>query len=324
MRPEMAQNTTIVIPNYNGLRFLKDCLDSVVGTAAAVILVDNASTDGSVSFVKNNYPTVSVVELPENYGFSRAVNEGIKRTETEFVLLLNSDIKAYPGFTKALEERIAGDTRVFSVNPLMLSMQNEELIDGAGDVNTIVGWPRNIGRGQRASSRTKEYDIFSSCAGASIYRTKVLSEIGMFDEKHFLYFEDVDVGWRALLLGYRNVFTPKARVLHFGSAATGGGRSEMKTFYAARNSVYILYKNLSVLQNILHMPFLLFGFLVKILFFLKKGLIKTYLKGLSAGFKLSFSTGRKCRVPAKNRTFKGRMHAEWMLIYGLFAAVGTR
>ena len=324
MRPEMAQNTTIVIPNYNGLRFLKDCLDSVVGTAAAVILVDNASTDGSVSFVKNNYPTVSVVELPENYGFSRAVNEGIKRTETEFVLLLNSDIKAYPGFAKTLEERIAGDTRVFSVNPLMLSMQNEELIDGAGDVNTIVGWPLNIGRGQRASSRTKEYDIFSSCAGASIYRTKVLSEIGMFDEKHFLYFEDVDVGWRALLLGYRNVFTPKARVLHFGSAATGGGRSEMKTFYAARNSVYILYKNLSVLQNILHMPFLLFGFLVKILFFLKKGLIKTYLKGLSAGFKLSFSTGRECRVPAKNRTFKGRMHAERMLIYGLFAAVGTR
>ena len=313
-----ADKTTIVIPNYNGMKFLPKCLASVKDSCQSIILVDNGSEDGSAEYVRTEHPDVLLIPLDKNYGFSYAVNQGICACDTEFVILLNTDVEADPDFAPKLQEAIARDEELFSVNPVMRSMRAEGVTDNAGDLNTIFGWALARGRGRRVTRYDRPCDIFSSCAGASVYRTKLLKEIGLFDDLHFLYFEDVDVGWRALLHGYRNRFEPVTGCLHYGSASTGGGRSRTKTYYAAQNSVYILFKNLSILQMLLHLPFLAVGFLCKILFFLCRGQGGSYLGGLLNGLRLSFGEGRKNRVKFTFKTMRGRWHAEWHLITDLF------
>ena len=119
-----------------------------------------------------------------------------------------------------------------------------------------------------------------------MYRREVFEEIGLFDEEHFAYLEDVDVGYRARIAGYRNVYEPMARIIHVGSAASGSRHNEFKVRLSARNNLYLIYKNMPVLQILLNLPFLLAGFLVKYLFFLKKGLGAIYLKGLMEAPKL--------------------------------------
>ena len=144
----------------------------------------------------------------------------------------------------------------------------------------------------------KECDIFAACGGAVIYRREYFERVGLFDENHFAYLEDIDIGYRALLCGYRNRFAPAAIVYHAGSATTGSRYNAFKTKLAARNSIYLIYKNMPLFQVILNLPFLLTGFLIKTLFFIKKGLAKEYVCGLADGVRLSVSEqGKAQKVP---------------------------
>ena len=128
--------------------------------------------------------------------------------------------------------------------------------------------------------------MFSACAGAAIYRRAAFDEIGMFDEAHFAYLEDVDVSWRARIYGLRNMYVPAAVVRHVGSATSGSVYNEFKVRHASRNSIYLIYKNMPVLQILWNLPFLIPGFLIKMLFFVKKGYGKEYITGLAKGFAL--------------------------------------
>lgn len=303
------EKVTVVIPNYNGIKYLDDCLEALYAQSAEcgfrVIVVDNGSTDGSVGQAKEKFPRVEWICLKENTGFCHAVNEGIKASATEYVILLNNDTKVYEGFVQNLYEAIEKDKRIFSVSAKMLQWDNPELVDDAGDRYCVLGWGFARGKGKPACDYDKPVKIFSACGGAAIYRKEIFEKIGYFDELHFAYMEDMDIGYRAQIYGYRNMYEPKAQVLHFGSASSGSRYNEFKTILASANNVYVIGKNMPLLQWIWNLPFLMVGFFVKFLFFCMKGMGKTYLKGVCNGLGRCFgSEGRSYKVPFRFRNMK--------------------
>ena len=282
------RNVSIVIPNYNGKHFLENCLKAVFSQTIEnmeVIVVDNGSTDGSQEYL-NTYPGVRVLKMDKNYGFCGAVNAGIKEAASEYVILLNNDTEVEPDFAKELLTAIKADDRIFSCSSKMVQYHDRARMDDAGDYYCALGWAFGRGKGGPVENYDTPVNIFASCAGAAIYRKKMLESLGYFDEKHFAYLEDIDIGYRARIHGYKNVYAPKAVVFHVGSGFSGSAHNAFKVKLSSRNSVYIAYKNMPFLQIIVNSPFLLFGHLVKWLFFLKKGLGKDYVQGVKEGFTL--------------------------------------
>lgn len=281
---------TVVIPNYNGIRYLKGCLETLYAQEPGtpefeVLIVDNASGDGSVEQAQNSFPKARIIRLPQNTGFCHAVNVGIRESDSPYIILLNNDTKVKSGFVKSLYRAISGDEKIFSASAKMLMWDRPDLLDDAGDRYHVLGWAYARGKGKPAESYDKPAEIFSSCGGAAIYRRSILEQIGLFDELHFAYLEDLDIGYRARIHGYRNVYAPGAEVLHFGSASTGSRYNPRKTELASANSVYVIYKNMPPLQIIWNLPFLLAGFLIKWLFFCRKRMGSIYLRGLCTGLK---------------------------------------
>ncbi|MBQ0001368.1 MAG: glycosyltransferase family 2 protein [Clostridiales bacterium] len=284
------QNVSVIIPNFNGLKYL----DGVLSTLRAqtmkgieVILVDNGSSDGSCAYVQENYPEVKLIALPDNTGFCGAVNVGIRAAAAPYVLLLNNDTEVEPDFVKELYLAIRRHPKAFSCASRMVQYTNKELLDDAGNYYSALGWAFARGKGKPVSTYEKEEKIFCSCAGAAIYKKEIFDEIGFFDEEHFAYLEDVDIGYRARIYGYENWYAPKAIVYHVGSGTTGSRYNDFKTRYSSRNNVYMLYKNMPLPQIILNLPLLAAGFGVKLLFFSLKGMGKEYAAGIKNGFQIS-------------------------------------
>ena len=289
--------TTVVIPNYKGIDYIGGCLRSLYegSVPVDVILVDNHSADGSLKLVRQDFPQVKIVAFSENKGFPAAVNAGIRVAETEYVLLLNNDTAADTKLVEQLENALDAHPEAFSVSAKMLQMKNPEKLDGAGDFYCAFGWAFARGK-DRTADRLRDPDrVFSACGGCALYRRSLFSRIGLFDENHFAYLEDIDIGYRANIYGYPNRYDPKAVVYHAGSAASGSKHNAFKVTLSAKNSIYLIYKNMPVLQIIINLPFLAAGYLVKAAFFSLKGLGKDYLKGLSEGFMLSCSKEGKAR-----------------------------
>lgn len=318
--------TTIIIPNYNGIEYLENCLHSLQKCEPAdfhIIVVDNGSTDGCVELLKAKFPTVEAIFLPENIGFAPAVNRGLELVKTPYALLLNNDITVESDFVLRMEEAMDTYKNSFSVSAKMLQMHNPELLDGAGDLYCALGWAFALGKGKTAKEHYKKpARIFSSCGGAAIYRMDILREIGFFDESHFAYLEDVDLGWRARIAGYCSYYEPLAVVYHAGSGFSGSRYNEFKINLSSRNSVYLILKNMPFLQILLNLPFLILGYLTKIAFFIKKGHGKTYCKGLLNGFKLYFSTeGRPHKVPFKLCNLKNYINIELELLWNMIRRI---
>ncbi|MBQ8527284.1 MAG: glycosyltransferase family 2 protein [Lachnospiraceae bacterium] len=314
--------TTVVIPNYNGIAYLEDCLTFLKRsreTEFETIVVDNGSIDESVRLIKERFPWVHVVELHENTGFSHAVNVGIKAAETEYVLLLNNDTVVEHDFVARLEETMDKHPEYFSCSSKMLSMKQPEIIDDAGDYYCALGWAFARGKGKSSERFTVAGEVFAACAGAAIYRREVFRQIGYFDELHFAYLEDIDVGYRARLRGYKNGYCPAAVVYHAGSGSSGSRYNEFKVNLSSQNSIYLIGKNMPLLQVLINLPFLLAGFAVKILFFIKKGFGRVYVRGLWRGFCLSLSReGRKHKLPFKMKYFPQYAKVQLELWYNIF------
>ena len=286
----------VIIPNWNGMKYLPACLDSLERqrfTDFEVYLVDNGSEDGSADYVEKNYPQVHLIRLAENTGFCHAVNEGIRADDSPFVILLNNDTVAAPGFVGELVSAMRARPDAFGFQAKMLSMHERGKIDDAGDLYCALGWAFARGRGKDSSACVRSERIFSACGGASILRRSVLDSIGLLDEAHFAYLEDVDLCWRAALAGYKCYFAPKAAVLHAGSASSGSKHNAFKVRLTARNSVWIIRKNMPLWQRVLNLPFLMTGFAVKTVYFARKGLGREYLQGLAEGLQ---PMGRRARA----------------------------
>lgn len=281
---------SVVIPNFNGIAFLDSVLASLEGQTLnnfEVILVDNGSTDGSRSFVTANYPWVHLIELSENFGFCGAVNAGIRAAKAPYVLLLNNDTEVKEDFVEEMLAAIRRHKNAFSCGARMVQYHDRDKLDDVGNYYCALGWSFARGRGKDIHAYETEDRIFSACAGAAIYRKKILEKIGYFDEEHFAYLEDTDIGYRARIYGYENWYAPKAIVYHVGSGTSGSRYNQFKTRYSSRNNIYLIYKNMPLLQIILNLPFLVAGFLVKFLFFAVKGMGKEYAAGIKNGFSIS-------------------------------------
>lgn len=318
--------TTVIIPNYNGKEYLRQCLLSLAECRPSdfhTIVVDNGSTDGSVELLKEEFPQIEAVLLSENTGFAPAVNRGLEQTKTPFALLLNNDTTVEPDFVKQMENALEQKKNAFSVSAKMLMMSEPALLDGAGDLYCALGWAFALGKGKKASENyTKSAKIFSGCGGAVIYRIDILNEIGLFDESHFAYLEDVDIGYRAKIYGYRNYYEPSAVCYHAGSGFSGSRYNEFKVNLSSRNSIYLILKNMPLLQILLNLPFLLVGFFTKIVFFIKKGYGYTYCKGLLNGFRLFFSKeGKKQKVAFKWKNLPNYFWIEVELLWNIWRRV---
>lgn len=311
---------TVIIPNYNGKHFLKNCFDSLKNQdySHEVIIVDNGSRDGSVEFVKENYPEFTVIENQNNLGFSKAVNQGIKASKTDYVFLLNNDVELEAGCMDNLVKCIQEDEDIFAVASKMVQHQDRDRLDDAGDEYTILGWTKKVGEGEPHNRYDSSREIFSACAGAALYRRDIFEEIGYFDENFFAYMEDVDISYRARIHGFKCIFCPGAVVYHHGSATSGSRYNEFKIRLAARNNVYVPYKNMPWPQLAVNSPFLFLGYLAKYIFFSRKKQGKYYMEGLKEGFN-SLDKIEKVKYNEKNQG--NYLKVEWLLIKNILKLV---
>ena len=307
---------SVVTPNYNGEKFLKAFFESLNEDSqliGEVIIVDNGSTDSSKEFIRGNsfnFP-VRLIENEENLGFSPAVNQGIMESQYEYIFSLNNDTEIRKGSIKALADLMSSDDSIFSAQAKMLQYDNKELIDDVGDEYNLLAWTKKTGENHNSSEYTEVREIFSACAGAAMYRKSLLDEIGMFDDSFFAYMEDVDLAIRSRINGYRNLLCPDAVVYHIGSATSGSRYNEFKVRLAARNNVWVVYKNLPIPLKIVNFIFLFLGFLIKYLFFVKKGFGPVYLAGIREGLS---TRGKIQKVKFKSKNTKNYFKIEYRLI----------
>ncbi len=236
---------SVVIPNWNGAHHLVTCLDSLGRQTYPnfeIILVDNGSTDRSVALVRERYPAVRLLVLPENQGFAGAVNAGIRDlAQGEIIALLNNDTEVDPGWLAALQDALARYPKAGIAASKILLFDRRDTFHSAGDTFGVDGMPVNRGVWQRDVGQfAHEELIFGGCGGAVAYRRALLDEVGLFDRNLGSYCEDVDLNWRAQLAGWQCVYVPQAIVYHKVSA-TGGGA--ISSYYVGRNVLWVLARD---------------------------------------------------------------------------------
>ena len=313
----------VIIPNLNGIAYIRGCLDSLAEQSCRdfeTVVIDNGSEDGSAQVIEEEYPWVKLKKLSRNTGFCHAVNLGIRMSDAPVVILLNNDTVCRPDFVRELLSGIERHPKAFSCCSSMRRLDKPDLLDDAGDYYCVLGWAFAAGKDREASLYAKERKVFSSCGGASAYRRDYLEKIGLFDEKHFAYLEDIDIGYRARILGYENWYIPSAQVLHAGSASSGSRYNRFKVLHTSRNSIYLIYKNMPLPQILLNFPFLLAGWLIKAVFFARRGYLREYMRGSAAG--LSYCRReKKVKFERRNLIHYGTIQAElWLNLFRRFVS----
>ena len=314
---------SVVIPNYNGERYLRDCLDALVAQSYRdfeTLIIDNGSTDSTYEWV-SEFPEVIFERLDQNYGFSKAVNEGIKRAKGDYVLLLNNDTVVEKDFIAELVKAIEKDDKIFGVSSRMIAYQDHRIMDDAGDEYTLLGWAYKRGDGKSVEAYHESCKVFSACGGAVLYRKSIFTEIGYFDESFFAYMEDVDIGYRARIYGYYNVYCPEAKVYHIGSATSGSKYNAFKVKLAARNNIYVQYKNMPIIQRVINFPALLVGWLIKYIWFTRKGYGEVFKEGLKEGLG---NLSKVKKVKYQREHFIHYLRIEGLLIKNTFTYIAEK
>jgi GT2 family glycosyltransferase len=259
--PSSSAKVSVIIPNWNGCKWLDGCLNALKSQDYRdfeVLVVDDASTDGSTDHLEERFPDVRVLQLVEHHGFARAVNAGIRATSSDYVILLNNDTVPSTSFIGNLVS--AMDTSPLDVGCLascMRSMDNPALLDDAGDIFTWYGHGLKRGHGASVAEFKEDGEILSPCAGAALYRRVFLNKVGGFDEKFVSYLEDLDLGLRGRLLGYRCMYVASANVLHKGHGSGLPTGSYVR--FVTRNRLMLIGKNIPFSLLVRHFHHLLIG-----------------------------------------------------------------
>jgi GT2 family glycosyltransferase len=223
-----AVDVAVVIPNYDGARWLPGVLGSVAAQTVApaeVVVVDDGSTDQSLALLAERFPEVRVVALGSNGGFARAANAGLRAVGADAVALVNTDVVLAPDWLERATAALAAAPRAAAVATKLLDLDDPSLLYDAGDVLRRDGVCEQRGRFERDGGR---YDapgeVFSACAGAALYRRAAVLDVGGFDERFGTYLEDVDLGLRLRLAGWRCRWEPRAVARHAGGGSSAGLR----------------------------------------------------------------------------------------------------
>lgn len=278
----------VVIVNFNGgslvLRAL-ECLRAQTLQAARVIVVDNASSDGSGRAIAQAHPWVELIETGENTGFARGNNIGIRALDDcEWVALLNPDAFPQPDWLATMLDATLRNPAFCFFSSLLLDASDPSRLDGAGDAYHVSGlaWRREHGR-PVAEFELDEHEVFGPCAAAALYRRDALLEVGLFDERWFCYFEDVDLAFRLRLAGHRCLLVPAARVLHQGSAITGR-ESAFTLYHSHRNLVWTWARDMPSSLAVRSIPHLLLTTVLAVGWYGARGELRTLLRAKRDGF----------------------------------------
>lgn len=257
-------DVSVLVLNYNGCEFIRPCLDSVLAQECVVrevIVVDNASPDGSARIVAADFPQVRLVESKQNLGFAGGMNLGIKQSSSELILLLNNDVVLEPGFLSAMIEAIESDRRIGSVSGKIFKMarRQERILDTTGHIIFRNRLFTDRGDGEPDAGQYDEVEeVFGACAGAGLYRREMLEDTKIgeeyFDESFFMFLEDTDLNWRAQLRGWKCLYTPEAIAWHW-RGGTALRRSKLVETHNFKNRYMMIIKNdsgLSLLRSVQH------------------------------------------------------------------------
>lgn len=282
--------TAVVVLNWNGKDSIKNCLDSLLAQVSKphIIVVENGSADGSLELIQKNYPSIDLIVNQNNLGFAGGVNQGIKRSielKMDYVALLNDDAVADKNWLSFLVKSLASNDRVGIATCKFMTIDKQRF-DSTGDLYTTWGLPFPRGRGEIVNNKYDGLtDIFAASGGASIYRIKMLNQIGLFDKDFFAYYEDVDISFRAHLAGWKVKYVPEAIAYH----QIGASSSKIKgftTYQTMKNLPWIIVKDVPLRLLPMIVPrfkLAYFGFIVSA-FQRKQG--RYALKGLSVSLLL--------------------------------------
>jgi hypothetical protein len=239
-------SVSVVIPSWNGEHLLPACLDSIRAQTARdfeIIVSDDASTDGSAELVSQRYPEATLIRSPRNRGFAAAANAGVRASQGDFIFLLNNDVALDPRCLEELLRPIETDPGLGACAPKMVYYDNPSLINSAGHACGPDGVVVDIGRGQPDGAWfNRPREVLGACAGAALYRRRMLDEIGLFDESFVMSFEDADLSWRAQWAGWRCRYVPTAVVRH-REGASRGIASKRSAVLGMRNTVHVWVKD---------------------------------------------------------------------------------
>jgi GT2 family glycosyltransferase len=239
-------SAAVIIPNLNGKEHLAYCLPTLLAQTYQdfeVVVVDNGSTDDSITFVRQNFPRVRLIANPHNLGFAEANNTAIRATCSPYLVTLNNDTQVEARWLAEMINVAEAYGQVGMIACKVLSMREPHLIDSAGLEIDSAGMPWNRYHGQ-VDQRTEiePYEVFCPTGAAALYKREMLDQVGLFDEAYFAYCEDMDLGWRARLRGWRCLYVPTAVVYHLHSATSGLG-SPFKRYLLTRNRIWTVLKN---------------------------------------------------------------------------------
>lgn len=238
---------TAAVLSYDGRELLEVVLPSLAAQRLAhfrTVVVDNGSTDGTVAWLREHWPSVDVVVLPHNVGVTAALNACLDAAQTELVALLNNDLELDPDCLGELVAAMDEHPRAGSAAAKLLDFHDRRVIDGAGDVFAWQGTAARRGNGMRDDGRFDEPGaIFGACGAAAVYRRTALAQVGRFDESFFAFYEDADWALRAQLAGWDCRYVPTAVAFHMGSATVGDAATDFVRYHLWRNTVWLVAKD---------------------------------------------------------------------------------
>lgn len=289
----------VVVLNWNGKDFIQECLESLQKQSykADIIVVDNGSIDGSVKVIEKKYPKIHLIKESKNHGFAGGVNIGIKHAmdrDADAIALFNNDAVADEKWLESLVIALKDEPKTGIVTSKLMQI-DKIYLDSTGDFYTTWGMPFPRGRNQKAKDNFEKKEfIFGASGGASLYKVKMIQEIGLFDEDFFAYLEDVDISFRAQLAGWQVLYEPSAIAYHHIS----GTSSKLGSFsrYHTVKNFYLLYtKNMPSYLYWKYLPlFTLHAIRLGISSFVRGGGL-AYLKGAGKALLLLPSTLTKRR-----------------------------
>jgi GT2 family glycosyltransferase len=287
------KDTAVVILNYNGLGFLKQFLPNVIENSpeADVIIIDNCSTDHSLSFLKENFPQTQVICNEKNYGFAGGYNHGLAQIQHENLVLLNSDVEVTPNWLTPILKRAAENPSIAAIQPKLLDFNKREYFEYAGAAGGFLDkFGYAFCKGRIFDSLEKDLgqyqtpvDIFWATGASFFIKAKVFKDLGGFDERFFAHMEEIDLCWRIHNAGFTIQYEPSSVVYHVGGG-TLNKTNPFKTYLNFRNNLAMLYKNLpsNKLFPVIFTRLILDG--ISSLKFLKDGNVKDFFAVAKAHF----------------------------------------
>ncbi|MFT6556364.1 glycosyltransferase family 2 protein [Sneathiella sp.] len=254
---DKKETVSVIIPNWNGEKLLRLCLNSLRAQSFQdfkVYVVDNGSVDQSIPLLEQEYPEVVILRHSENLGFSAAINTGIEQSRGPYIAALNNDTETDPNWLETIVKTMDAHPEAGFCASQLMDFTDRDTIDSLGDGFYPFGVSFKVGS-RRQNNVCAVTEIQSACAAASVYRRDMLEKIGLFDPDFFAYMEDIDLGLRAQMAGYRCIFVPGAIVYHMGSASSGGTASAFSVRLTTCNAYQVILKNVPALLIPLYLIF---------------------------------------------------------------------